>query len=143
MMLSQEFLAPLFILVLLEHFKLMFHSHVHIDITHLHLIQNQVQSQKNSQDGIFHLTFPSPLPIVALSWLCLVHWAFWLVVCVEASAVGHLSVLVDGVDQHLSFVLYKRGNQVPNHIFLFWLEVWSPVLCSSFGGGFATVASSF
>ena len=110
--------SPSIVLILLEQFKLMLHSNVHIDIVHLHLIQNQVQSQKNSQDCIFHLTFPSPLPIVALSWLCLLPWAFWLVVWVEASAIGHLSILVDGVDQHLSFVLYKRSNQVPNHIFL-------------------------
>ena len=96
----------------------MFCSHACIDIVHLHLIQNQVLYQKNSQDCIFHLIFPSPLPTVVLSWLHLVHQAFWLAVWVEASAVGHLSVLVDGVDQHLSFGPYRRDNQVPNHIFL-------------------------
>ena len=69
-------------MVLLELFKLMFHNHVHIDIIHLHLIQNQVQSQKNSQGCILHLTFPSPPPIVALSWLYLVSQAFWLAVWV-------------------------------------------------------------
>ena len=40
--------------------------------------------------------------------------AFWLAVWVEASAAG----LVDGVDQHLSFGPYRRGNRVPIHIFL-------------------------
>ena len=70
--------SPSIVLVLLEYFKLMFHSHVSISIIHLHLIQNQVQSQKNSQDCIFYLIFPSPPPIVVLSWLCLVSWVFGL-----------------------------------------------------------------
>ena len=113
----QGFLALLLFFVLLRYSKLVFHSHVCFDIFHLHLILNQVQSKKNSEDCIFHLIFPSPPPIVVLSWLCLVSQAFWLAVWVEASAVGLLSVLVDGVDQHLSFGLYIRGNWVPTTFF--------------------------
>ena len=95
----------------------MFHNHVQTDIVHLRLIQNQVQSQKHNQGCILSSIFPFPPPIVVLHWLCLVSWASWLVVWVEASAAGLLSVLVDGVDQHLSFGLFKGDNWVPNHIF--------------------------
>ena len=124
--------------------KSMFHSHACIDIVHLHLIQSWVLSKKNSQDCIFHLVFPSPLPFAVLSWSCLVLLAFWLAVWVEASAFAHLSVLVDGVDQHLSFGPCRRDNWVPQpHFSSFWLEDCSLVLCSSLGGGFAIVASSF
>ena len=113
----------------------MFHNHVHIDSVHHHLTQSQVHSQENFQCYILYSTFPSLLPTAILSWSHLAYQAFWLAVWVMASA-ADLS--------HLSSKLYKRDNWVPNHTFpSFWMEVCSPILDSSFGGGFAMVASSF
>ena len=102
----------------------MFHNHVRIDIVHLHLIQNRVQSQKNSQGCILHLIFPSPLPIVVLSWLCLVSWAFWLVVWLEASAVGLLSMCFCRWGGSTSFFwALQKGQSGPQPHFahLFWV----------------------
>ena len=108
-------------------------NHAHIDIAHLHLIQSQVQNQKNSQGYILCSTFPSLPPTVASSWLCLVYQAFWLVVWVRVSVATLLDVLADGEDQHLSSELYKRDNWVPNQTFLpsgwrFALLFWTLLL---------------
>ena len=98
MMLSQKFLHFSVIFGSVESYKLTFHNHVHIDIIHLHLIRSRVQSQKNSQGYILCSTFPSLPPTVALSWLCLVYQAFWLVVWVRASVAANLDILADGED---------------------------------------------
>ena len=127
----------------LESFKLMFHNHVYIDIAHLHPIQSQVQSQKNSQGYILCSTFLSLPPTVASSWLCLVYRAFWLVVWIRPSVVALLDVLADGEDQYLSSELYKRTIGSPTTLFFILAEVCSPVLDSSTRGGFAMVASAF
>ena len=63
-----------------QSFKSMSHNQVHTDTIHLHLTQSQVQSQGNSQGYILYSTFLSLPPTVVLSWLCLVYWAFWLMV---------------------------------------------------------------
>ena len=96
----------------------MFHTHVGTDIVHPCLILNQAQNWRNSQGCIYHSTSPSPVPTAVLFWSYSVYWAFLLAVWVRVSAAG--LPFVDGEDQFLPFVPCKKGNQVPNHTFLFF-----------------------
>ena len=107
-------------------FKLMFCTHVGTDIVHPCLIQNQAQNQRSSQGCILYSTSPSPVPTAVLFWSYSEYQAFLLVVWVGVSAAGLPFVPVDGEDQLLPFVPFKKGNWVPHHTFL--LFNWDFVL---------------
>ena len=93
----------------LHSLKLVSHTHAHISILLLHLIQNLALNWKNSLNYICYLVSPFLLPIAVLSWSC--------------CPVSELAALVRAfaVDFHLVYPApCRRDNQVPIHIFLLW-----------------------
>ena len=126
MMSSQKNFEIFNILVI---FRLMSHTHVHICIVLLHWIQNPTQNLRNSQDYTWSSISPSLLPIAVLFYSGSRYQVFLLETLVYLMTVS----TADYFPLLPSFVICRKDNLGPNHIFLFsdwWLALLLWVLLS-------------
>ena len=112
----------------------MSHNCVHSDTVPLHLILSLTLNLKNSQGYTWSSASPFLLPTAVWLLSCSdsKYWVFWLVVfapLVMPSAAVACSL-------PLSSGTYKKGNLVPNHIFLviypwFFFFKWGSRACDT------------